>query len=128
MREAQLTVKAKGVNKYCSFRKYELLESTSMVHTPLHFEDETVQHIPSIECKVNAGDAIFVPSYWWHEVTSSPGPKQKFNKRSSIQLNAAVNFWFEPLYTKEFPCVTCLRQLNKAYIERVSDIFNSEKS
>lgn len=85
---------------------------------------------------------IFVPSFWWHEVKSSPGPVRKavgdmditadtvddgignceeggddsnVSAPSCVQLNIAVNLWFDPLYLKEFPCASCKKYVNKRY-------------
>lgn len=66
------------------------------------------------ECKLEQGDMIFVPSWWWHQVdtttepelssTSTPGP--------TVDWSAAVNFWFEPYFVKPYGCGTCELQEN----------------
>mmetsp|Transcript_4310 Transcript_4310/g.7338 ORF Transcript_4310/g.7338 Transcript_4310/m.7338 type:complete len:84 (+) Transcript_4310:1749-2000(+) len=63
---------------------------------------------------------LFVPSFWWHEVTSSPGLKQNTKNDAAaagdyIHLNVAINHWFDPLYLKEYPCATCRKYPNKNY-------------
>jgi jumonji domain-containing protein 7 len=87
-----------------------------------------------LECEVSAGSAIFVPSFWWHEVESHPGEKQHFVEeddglrgggmqnpdgveviKHNFSLNAAVNFWFDPVFSKEFPCATCRKYLSPDY-------------
>ncbi len=77
----------------------QLSESTSLVHSTT----PTLDHEQAMECTVAAGEAIFVPSYWWHEVKSHP---------SDVGLNMAINYWFPPLYTKEFPCTECTKVFN----------------
>ena len=53
----------------------KLLEATSMVHSPVNIENPNVLRYPAaasgihyMDCSVGEGEAIFVPSYWWHEV------------------------------------------------------------
>ena len=80
---------------------------------------------------------LFVPSFWWHEVASSPGPVRhhvtekgdrspsspaesgqycdKSEADDTVQLNVAVNYWFDPLFLKEYPCATCKKYVNKKY-------------
>jgi jumonji domain-containing protein 7 len=90
-----------------------------------------------MECSVPAGSAIFVPSFWWHEVESHPGESLKLTKSVwpelvgnedenasvDISLNVAVNFWFDPLFTKEFPCSTCRKHLNSVYRKFLSSVY-----
>ena len=67
---------------------------------------------------------IYVPSFWWHEVTSTPGPRRRDGSVADgefIQLNAAINRWFDPLYLKEFPCATCAKYVNKKYTDMLYD-------
>ena len=89
-----------------------------------------------MDCKVNEGEAIYVPSFYWHEVTSTPGKNiRKFvhkggngvgvgvggsrktgastsTNSNPFQFNTAVNFWFEPVFNKEFPCKQCRKRFN----------------
>jgi jumonji domain-containing protein 7 len=95
--------------------KHLLMESTSMVHSPVDITSPDYAHIPRMRCTVEAGDAIWVPSYWWHEVYSAPGPLRRKSGASDIQLNVAVNTWYSPLYKKEFPCAKCKKKLNREY-------------
>jgi hypothetical protein len=53
-------------------------------HYPL-FKDAV-----KVTCQVNEGDVLFLPSYWWHEVTSTPDPK------SGLQIG--LNHWFHPYF------------------------------
>ena len=56
-----------------------------------------------LECTVERGDVLYLPSFWWHEVQSSP---DEFGK------NIAVNFWYHPVFDKEFPCANCSLHYN----------------
>ena len=128
MREAELRVRSNGSQRFCHFVKDVLSESTSIVHSPISLNDVTAaQDIPTMSCTVHQGDALFVPSFWWHEVYSSPGPSQSY-RGDYIQLNAAINYWFEPLYTKEFPCAKCSKHLNKKYGIKLNHLFKVEGS
>ena len=40
---------------------------------------------------MNAGDVIYVPSHWWHEVRSLPDTEGK---------TVAINYFFEPWYER----------------------------
>jgi peptidyl-lysine (3S)-dioxygenase / protease len=73
---------------------------------------------------VEAGDVVFVPSFWWHEVASAPGPVRRAaaadtageeEEGGGVQLNVAINYWFDPLFLKEYPCATCKKYVNKKY-------------
>jgi hypothetical protein len=130
-----------------SFRKRLLLESTSLVHSPLditlfesipdstpgcsklrescpRMEDRLLakeeqlrrypasQGIRTMDCHVNKGDALWLPSFWWHEVISLPGDQVD----GFSPLNIAVNLWFDPLFRKEFPCKECDKsKINQIY-------------
>lgn len=104
------------------YKKELLLESTSMVHSPLEANAiRASSDMPHMSCQVSAGDALWLPSYWWHEVTSSPGPTRHFSVEDeqkdsdAVKLNVAINFWYAPLYEKEFPCKECKKKINRKY-------------
>lgn len=44
-----------------------------------------------VKCRAEAGDLLFVPSRWWHEVQSEPDDDGK---------TAAINWWYKPWYHK----------------------------
>ena len=73
------------------FRLKKLLESTSMVMSPVDILKPDYQRFPkfkealALNCTINEGDVLFMPSFWWHEVQSSPSKEE--------QRNVAVNFW-----------------------------------
>ncbi|CAE7581388.1 unnamed protein product [Symbiodinium microadriaticum] len=153
------------------FRKRKLSESTSMVHSPVDVNElYDAQHthkssadndntkrrrhnskypkasgVNTIDCVVEKGDALWVPSFWWHEVKSYPGDTNAYRtdplspeadaadkddlsrnvitSGSLYPLNIAVNFWFAPLYDKEFPCASCKKsKLNQKYADVLRDL------
>ena len=125
MREAMLGSRKQYIGDIRSrasrqvYRK-SLEQSTSMVHSPLTIEDAKEQGLVSLTCTVNEGEALFVPSFWWHEVKSAPSATaHKFQQEDyevEIPLNVAINYWFDPLFDKEFPCVDCKKKFNLDYL------------
>ena len=95
------------------FRNHELLDSTSMVMSPIDILNPDIDRFSNftrakpMECYLNEGDVLFLPAFWWHEVQSYPN---KIEER-----NLAVNFWYEPFLTKEFPCIDCKLDVNHSY-------------
>ncbi|XP_029195651.2 bifunctional peptidase and (3S)-lysyl hydroxylase JMJD7-like [Acropora millepora] len=95
------------------FWRKELLESTSMVMSPVDILKPDYNRFPkfkeaqALNCTINEGDVLFMPSFWWHEVQSYPSENEP--------RNLAVNFWYEPFLTKEFPCATCKMEINDYY-------------
>ena len=43
-----------------------------------------------IDCEVNEGDMLFVPTRWWHDVDSVG------------EINIAINFWYNPEMNPSF--------------------------
>ena len=95
-----------------SFSRDTLPDSTALVMSPVHINNRTeLSRYPNFEhannsrltCHVEAGDILFLPSHWWHEVRSVGDP-----------VTLAVNLWFEPYYTKSFPCRSCRMKHNRA--------------
>ena len=74
------------------FHRRRLLESTSMVMSPVDIQDPDLDRFPRfaearrVECSLKPGDVLFMPAFWWHEVQSRPDPTEK--------RNLAVNFWW----------------------------------
>jgi jumonji domain-containing protein 7 len=99
------------------FLKHTLLDSTSMVMSPVDISNPNLdrfprfQHTNSLECTIRPGDVLYLPSFWWHEVVSSPDPDSS--------RNIAVNYWYDPVLTKEFPCDTCKLYLSNTYSSKV---------
>ena len=73
------------------FHRRKLLESTSMVMSPVDIKDPDLNRFPRfskahhMQCTLRPGDVLFMPAFWWHEVQSYPDMQQ--------QRNLAVNFW-----------------------------------
>lgn len=73
------------------FWRKELLESTSMVMSPVDILKPDYNRFPkfkeaqALNCTINEGDVLFMPSFWWHEVQSYPSENEP--------RNLAVNFW-----------------------------------
>ncbi|KAL5473204.1 hypothetical protein EMCRGX_G027656 [Ephydatia muelleri] len=107
-----------------TFHRRQLLESTSMVMSPVDPAHPDLQRFPNyskankLECTLRPGDALFMPAFWWHEVQSYPDPLE--------HRNLAVNFWYEPLLTKEFPCAECRLNFNLFYRQLLEDLQSPE--
>ena len=73
------------------FYRHSLLESTSMVMSPIDILKPNLDRFPyfsktrRMECTIRPGDILYMPAFWWHEVQSYPDAKQ--------HRNLAVNFW-----------------------------------
>ena len=94
-----------------TFFRDDLPEATCMVMSPIDIDKVDEARFPlfrnthSLDCNVRETDALYLPSFWWHEVVSAP------NRDDSVNL--AVNFWYHPFRTKEFPCAKCPLELNE---------------
>ena len=64
------------------------------------------QRMPPLSCVVSEGEGLYLPSFWWHEVQSAPGAEG---------VNTAANLWYEPFYTREYPCAECELHVNPSY-------------
>ncbi|KAL5006392.1 hypothetical protein ScPMuIL_015198 [Solemya velum] len=95
------------------FRRKSLVDSTSMVMSPVDILKPDMKRFPKfldthpLNCTISEGEVLFMPSFWWHEVQSYPSQKEA--------RNLAVNFWYEPFLTKEFPCPECPLDINPKY-------------
>lgn len=84
-----------------------------MVMSPVDISKIDFERFPEfsstlpLNCTIDEGEVLFMPSYWWHEVQSFPNVTAK--------RNLAVNFWYEPFLTKEFPCAECKLDVNPKY-------------
>ena len=109
--EAQFSVDLKRYK----FRRDKLMESTSMVMSPIDIRNPDFDRFPMfrdtapLNCTIDEGEVLFMPAFWWHEVQSYPNRDKK--------RNLAVNYWYEPFLTKEFPCPTCKLGVNPHYYE-----------
>lgn len=54
-----------------------------------------------------------MPAFWWHEVRSQPDPVQ--------HRNLAINYWYKPVWQKEFPCASCGLEWNHRDYPRLLD-------
>ena len=74
------------------FSRKRLLESTSMVMSPVDIALPDLQRFPRfararrVRCSLGPGDVLFMPAFWWHEVQSYPDEEER--------RNLAVNFWY----------------------------------
>ncbi len=119
MREAMLGVHKKfgALRTNRQIYRKSLEQSTSMVHSPITIEEAKKKEIPTMKCTVKEGQALFVPSFWFHEVASKPSDRQYKFGNLELPLNLAINYWFHPMYDKDFPCVECLKKMNHEYLE-----------
>jgi hypothetical protein len=47
------------------------------------------------------------------------------NRKEKIKFNAAVNYWFTPLFQKEFPCATCRKYIDLGeYSEILTSLYS----
>jgi peptidyl-lysine (3S)-dioxygenase / protease len=98
-----------------TFSKDHLLESTSMVMIDLSNPDYNkfprFRNTQSLKYRIEPGDILYLPSFWWHEVPS-------FSFKDSLNRNIAVNFWY---WRWNFPvrradCI-CLPNLGKGPVQ-----------
>ena len=63
-----------------------------------------LSEVTRVRCSAKAGEVIYTPSYWWHEVTSHASddgrPDGDAKSRRAV---IALNWFFEPYYTRVFP-------------------------
>jgi Cupin-like domain len=91
--------------------------SLSFFTSPVSSESLDSARFPAVEatlateCVLNAGDMLFVPSWWWHSVDTTP----ETDSSGKPAWSAALNFWFEPLYVKDYACADCKLRRNPAY-------------
>ncbi|KAK3728899.1 hypothetical protein RRG08_051549 [Elysia crispata] len=92
------------------FHRRRLLDSTSMVMSPVDLKRPDLKRFPlfadtrPMKCSIKEGEVLFMPAFWWHEVQSRPNMSQ--------HRNLAVNFWYKPFLTREFPCPECKLDIN----------------
>jgi hypothetical protein len=78
-----------------------------------------LQQTTAVGCEVRAGEMLFVPSWWWHQVETEPEPQPQQGGGGGLSgFSAAINFWYEPYFTKPYACAGCkLRRNTKVYAE-----------
>ena len=111
-----------------TFSRRQLLQSTAMVMSPIDIRKPNLERFPAFSdavgmtCVIREGDALFLPAFWWHEVQSRPDDHAR---------NIAVNWWFAPVWDKEFPCQECRPALSRTYDEYIEcegrACFNSDE-
>lgn len=96
-----------------TFHRHHLLESTSMVMSPVDILKPDYSRFPlfgdtyPLNCTLEEGDVLYLPSFWWHEVQSFPNV--------TAGRNLAINFWYDPFLIREFPCAECKLDVNPKY-------------
>ncbi|XP_074660772.1 jmjC domain-containing protein E-like [Tubulanus polymorphus] len=96
-----------------TFIRRGLSDSTSLVMSPVDINKPDFKKFPlfmnavPLNCTIDEGDVLFMPAFWWHEVQSYPAKTEP--------RNLAVNFWYEPFLTREFPCPECKLDVNPVY-------------
>lgn len=109
----------------------------SLINTPVDIADVDLNEFPAFEstldewmlCDARPGEAMYIPSYWWHEPESIPQLDERtadgaprFGDEDAANaggmhpgINVAVNFWYEPFFTKPAPCPTCAFEVAPRY-------------
>jgi len=110
-----------------------LTEATSMVNTPVDVQSPDLDAYPFFRdaianvhvCRADAGagEAIFLPAFWWHEVLSEPKQQATSSDDGNLEHNLAVNFWYKPLVRRNFPCRDCSWELDLRYSKAVQAAF-----
>ncbi|PFX26520.1 Short transient receptor potential channel 6 [Stylophora pistillata] len=86
------------------FRRKKLLESTSMVMSPVDILKPDYQRFPkfkeaqALNCTINEGDVLFMPSFWWHEVQSYPSKEEPRNVAVNFCIDGVVSTLFWALF------------------------------
>ncbi|KFD72264.1 hypothetical protein M514_01322 [Trichuris suis] len=98
-------VEAMLTYKNGTFSRDKLLQSTALTMSPIDITYPDFEKFPSLRdlkwlnCTIEPGDVLYMPSFWWHEVQSYPDVDEN--------RNLAVNFWYRRFWDKEFPCAKC---------------------
>jgi len=102
-----------------TFSRDTLTDSTSMVMSPVDISKPALDRYPLfkktsyLNCTIGPGEMLYLPSFWWHEVKSSP---------DKLHRNIAVNYWYTPYLDKQFPCPSCRLFVNPLYDHLLSRI------
>eukprot|EP00127_Corallochytrium_limacisporum_P005332 Clim_evm8s203 gene=Clim_evmTU8s203 len=115
VREAKVRLTRDAKSGQYMFHRDILPQNTAMVMTPADMtkSEEASRRFPLFEkalermitCKIEAGDVLYVPAFYWHEIESSP---------NQDGINLAVNKWYDPVWEKEYPCASCEPYLGRA--------------
>jgi len=118
IREAMLSLDAAS-----RLQRAELAASTSMVNTPVDVRAPDLARFPAfrgalddlVTATVPPGDCLYVPAFWWHHVETAAD--------AARGTSLAVNYWYEPLYRKNFPCAACAHSFNhEAYGDAIEGL------
>ncbi|XP_062579998.1 bifunctional peptidase and (3S)-lysyl hydroxylase Jmjd7-like [Saccostrea cucullata] len=96
-----------------SFQRQYLEDTTIQVFSPIDIKKPNYTRFPlfgetyPLNCTLEEGDVLYLPSFWWHEVQSFPN--------ITAGRNLAVNFWYEPFLNRDYPCPECQLDVNPKY-------------
>lgn len=96
-----------------SFHRRHVHYITNSVMSPVNMVKPDFSRFPMfgdtypLNCTLEEGDVLYLPSFWWHEVQSFPNV--------TAGRNLAINFWYEPFFTKDYPCPECPLDVNPKY-------------
>jgi jumonji domain-containing protein 7 len=88
-----------GVGKYIFSRPPEAVDPHLYSHTyspvdisrPDYVQFPKLKEARSFNCTIRAGDALYIPSYWWHEVLTYDDEEHK---------SIGINYFFDPYYQR----------------------------
>jgi hypothetical protein len=86
-----------GVGRYTFYRPPEAVDPHLYSHTysPVDISRPDYARFPKLRkargfnCTLRAGDALYIPSYWWHEVLTYDDEEHK---------SLGINYFFEPYF------------------------------
>ena len=62
----------------------------------LSTEAERLQHLNSIKVTIKAGECLYLPAGWFHNVTSYGGNPTDDSLKGNDAIHMAINYWFYP--------------------------------
>lgn len=77
---------------------------TSIVNVTSH---PYLKHARVLPVVLNPGDALYIPTSWWHYVESAPMPSNRTHKPLSIAVNFLINSLASLKSGKEFQPMPC---------------------